>query len=207
MNKIIVCLILMVCAGCQSTKKTLPTESYSSSEIVFVTIRTNQSWYVVEAKWVNLKSQEDISELSLNMKLLGDEKLLNNLELSGKADVIAAPRVEGRPNHWMTLRVVEVPDDYSSETKIMLDGEMVNIPTGLGTTLKVMITPQQNNVVHAKGILSVAKRNEHFEVPFDGSFVLGNATAIYKREECFGSNVKTQEFEETLQGTPLFQLR
>lgn len=157
-------VILMVCAGCQSVKRPVVIEPSSETEIVYITINTNQSQFSVEAKWVRYKTQD------------------SEPGISETADVLAAPRMTGHPNDWMTMRVVQIPDNYSSEIKIMLDGEMIEVPNGYGSTLSVKVTPQNNGDIHAKGIFAVAKKDEHFEVPFSGVFELGKPGTIYNRK-------------------------
>lgn len=169
MNRIIISLVLLACAGCSTTKHPPEVPTSASTEVVTITIKKVNSAYEIEGKWIQFKS-------------------------SDKGDVLAAPQLTGKPNVWAAISVVQIPKDYCSSTKILIDGEMIGIPSGFGTTLNVMVTPTDDHV-HAKGIFSVSKVNNRFEVPFDGIFELGIPTTIYERKEYFGTNVYTNSIK------------
>ena len=165
MNRIILCLAVIVCVGCQSTKQTPVSSNHSSTEVVTVTISKVHSSYEMKAEWIRYESD-------------------------GNEQVLAAPMATGRPNEWTEMAAVQIPRDYAYSSAFWIDGDMVRVPSGFGTTLKFLISPKGDKV-NAKGVFAANKVNARFEVPFSGLFEVDVPTIIYEQKEYYGADVYT----------------
>jgi len=107
---------------------------------------------------------------------------------SGQRDTLSPPAITTIPNEWATMSVCTT-NGVRFDTDVVLGEDKVTISHFAGILLKVMVQPtKQEDIVHARGILSVAEagadpRVGHRVLPFDLECKIGKKTVFFQ-ESC-----------------------